>query len=74
MPLWLQHTLVLALVAVALAVVVRQAAGALRLRHGKVGSCCAKGCAATADDARKSSPRSGERIVFLPVESLTRKR
>jgi hypothetical protein len=74
MPLWLQHTLVLALVAVALTVVIRQAVGALRLRHGKLGSCCAKGCAATADGARRSSARPGERIVFLPVESLTRKR
>lgn len=74
MPLWLQHILVLALVAVALTVVVRQAIGALRLRHNKLGSCCAKGCAATAADARKSSAKPGERIVFLPVESLTRKR
>ncbi len=73
MPLWLQHTLVLSLVAIALVVVVRQAVGALRLRHGKIGSCCAKGCAATADDARKTSARPGERIVFLPVESLRRK-
>lgn len=73
MPLWLQHTLVLALVAVALTVVVRQAVGALRLRHNKLGSCCAKGCAA-ADDARKTPAKRGERIVFLPIESLTRKR
>ena len=78
MPLWLQHTLVLALVVVALAVVIRQALGTLRLRHGKIGSCCAKGCggaAADADPARKSAARqTGERIVFLPIESLGRKR
>ena len=74
MALWLQHALVLALVAVALTVVVRQAVGTLRLRHGKIGSCCAKGCGAAADDARKPPGKPGERIVFLPVESLTRKR
>ena len=72
MPLWLQHTLALALVAVALFVVIRQAVGALRLRHGKIGSCCAKGCGAAQADA-KSKP-VGERIVFLPLESLARKK
>ena len=73
MPLWAQHTLVLLLVTVALTVVVRQAVGALRLRHGKIGSCCAKGCGSSAD-AKKSAANAGERIVFLPVESLMRKR
>ena len=64
MPDWAQHILVLAIVAAALFVVVRQVVGALRLRHGKIGSCCAKGC-----DAVKAMP-PGERIVFLPVEAL----
>ena len=66
MPLWTQHILVLALVAAAAFVVIRQVVGALRLKHGKVGSCCTKGCGA-------SQPKpAGERIVFLPVESLKR--
>jgi hypothetical protein len=69
MPLWTQHLLVLALVAFAAFVVIRQAVGTLRLRHGKIGSCCAKGCGAT-----PSKARSAERIVFLPVESLTRRK
>jgi hypothetical protein len=67
MPAWLQHILVLTLVAVAIFVVIRQALGVLRLRHGKLGSCCAKGC----DAAARPKP-SAERIVFLPVESLKR--
>jgi hypothetical protein len=70
MPSWLQHLLVLALVAFALFVVVRQAIGTLRLKGGKVGSCCAKGCAPD-PSAQK---HLGERIVFLPAESLTRRK
>jgi hypothetical protein len=70
MPLWSQHLLVLALVAGAAFVIIRGAIGTLKLRHGKIGSCCAKGCAASA--APKTNP--SERIVFLPAELLTRKR
>lgn len=74
MPLWLQHILVLALVAAALTVIIRQAIGTLRLRHGKIGSCCAKGCGAPENTGKTPAKPAGERIVFLPVESLTRKR
>ena len=70
MPLWTQHLLVLALAAVALFVVIRQAVGTLRLRHGKIGSCCAKGCG-SAQPGGKPKP-AAERIVFLPVESVGR--
>ena len=69
MPLWSQHILVLLMVAGALAVLVRQAVSTLRGRGGKLGSCCAKGC-----DAQRPPHREGERIVFLPVDSLTRSR
>jgi hypothetical protein len=69
MPLWTQHILVLLVVAAALTVLVRQAIATLRGRGGKLGSCCAKGC-----DAQHPPQREGERIVFLPVESLTRSR
>jgi hypothetical protein len=68
MPLWLQHLLVVAIAVAALVVIVRQAIGTLRMRHGKIGSCCAKGCSLA------DKPRAAERIVFLPVESLTRKK
>ncbi len=73
MPLWIQHIIVLALVAVALTVIIRQAIGTLRLRHGKIGSCCAKGCGAAAA-ASKTAANPNERIVFLPVEALRRRR
>ena len=69
MPLWAQHIIVLLAVAAALTVLVRQAIATLRGRGGKLGSCCAKGC-----DAQVAPKREGERIVFLPVESLTRSR
>lgn len=68
MPLWMQHLLVVLLVVLAIIVIVRQAVGTLRLKHGKLGSCCAKGCGQT---QKKSQ---SERIVFLPVESLKRHR
>ena len=68
MPEWAQHILVLAIVAAALFVVVRQAVGALRLKRSKLGSCCATGC-----DAANPTPKpAGERIVFLPAEALRR--
>jgi hypothetical protein len=70
MPLWLQHLLVLIVVALALFVTLRNAVATLRHGTGKFGSCCAKGCGA-ADPSRKSNP--SERIVFLPVESLSRR-
>jgi hypothetical protein len=70
MPLWTQHLLVVALVGFALFVVVRQVVGALRMKHGKIGSCCAKGCGAEQPGANDSKTASPERIVFLPLEAL----
>ena len=69
MPLWLQHTLVLLLVAAAAFVLLRQALSTLRGRGNKLGSCCAKGC-----DPNPKSASAGERIVFLPSDSLIRTR
>jgi hypothetical protein len=68
MPHWVQHILVGLAVAGAAAVLVRQGIASVRGRGGKIGSCCAKGCG---EPARQSD---GERIAFLPVESLTRSR
>ena len=73
MPLWTQHLLVVVLVGFALFVVVRQAVGTLRLKHGKMGSCCAKGCGSEQPASNNSKPASPERIVFLPVEALKRR-
>jgi hypothetical protein len=69
MPVWVQHIFVLLAVAGAAAVLVRQGIASVRGRGGKIGSCCAKGCGG--EPERKAD---GERIVFLPVESLTRSR
>ena len=64
---WLQHLLVLALVATCVAVVGRQLIGTFRMSRGgtKLG-CCAKGCDATVSEA------TNERIVFVPSSSLVR--
>ena len=70
MPLWTQHTLALLIAAGAALVLLRQAVATFRGRGNKLGSCCAKGC----DAQLKSEQFSGERLVFVPVESLTRSR
>ena len=72
MPLWTQHLLVLAIVGFALFVTLRNAVSTLRRGTGKFGSCCAKGCGSS--NANGATKRDGERIVFLPVESLKRRR
>ena len=59
----------LALVAGCLAWVAWQAFRTLRGRRSKVGSCCATGCAPPAEPKKSS-----DRVVFLPVEMLTRRR
>ena len=68
MPLWLQHTLALLIVAGALLVVLRQLLSFFRGRKSRLGSCCAKGC--TPPEAANSK---SERVVFLPVEMLARR-
>ena len=71
MPLWLQHLLVLALVAVCLGAVGWQLVGTFRMKRGaKLGSCCATGC-----QPQPSKPASAkaERIVFIPSSTLTRR-
>ena len=66
MNLWLQHLLVLTVVAGCLGVVARQGFRSLRGKKSRLGACCAKGCDLTAP------PKPGtERIVFLPSDMLT---
>jgi hypothetical protein len=69
MPLLVQHLVVLTLVAACLGYVGWQAARTLYGKKSRLGSCCAKGCATT-----KSTVPAPNRIVFLPVEMLRRKR
>lgn len=71
MPLWLQHLLVLLIVAGCFGFVARQLVRTFRLKKSKLGACCAKGC--DVNEAGKTLPPAGERIVFMPVE-LLRKR
>ena len=69
MPLWTQHALVLLIVATAALILLRHAIASLRGRGGKLGSCCAKGC-----DPAPAAQQPAGRVVFIPVESLTRSR
>ena len=65
MPIWLQHLLVLLLVAACMAVVVGQLVRTFRFKKSKFGACCAKGC----DAFEKAKPT--ERVVFLPSDMLS---
>jgi hypothetical protein len=69
MSILMQHLVVLGLVAACLGYVGWQAARTLYGKKSRLGSCCAKGCAAT-----KSTAPAANKIVFLPVEMLRRKR
>jgi len=69
MAIWLQHLLVLVLVTACVGYVGWQAARSLYGKKSRLGSCCAKGCAAA-----KPAAAATEKIHFLPVEMLRRKR
>ncbi len=68
MSLWLQHVVVLAVVALCVAQVVHQGFRAIWGKASRVGSCCAKGCAPT-----RGGELSREKIHFLPVEVLRKR-
>jgi hypothetical protein len=70
MPVLLQNFIVFLAVGVAFFFLVRQGWRTLAGRRSRLGSCCAKGCAAN----EPTKPSSGERIVFLPAEMLGRKK
>jgi hypothetical protein len=70
MSILLQHILVLVVVTSAVAYVAWHAVRGLTGKSSRVGSCCARGCGQSANP----TPRSTERVVFLPLETLTRKR
>jgi len=74
MPLWIQHLLVLLIVAACVAFVARQMVRTFKLKKSKLGSCCAKGCDAgekQSPDGAKAQP--AERVVFMPVEMLRKR-
>jgi hypothetical protein len=70
MPLWIQHLLVLLLVAACLMFVARQMVRTFRLKKSKLGACCAKGCDAN-DAGKTQAAQPAERVVFMPLEMLT---
>ena len=72
MPVWLQHLLVLALVAACVIVVGRQLIGTFRMTRGgrKLGSCCEKGCE---PNSKLAGAAAAERIVFIPSSTLGRR-
>ena len=71
MSLWLQNLLVLCLVAACVVAVGRQLVGTFRLKKGaKLGICCTKGCEAMQSDTANSTVRT----VFIPADSLVRRR
>ena len=70
MPVWLQHVLVISLALVCVALVVRQLVGTLRGGKSVLGKCCAKGCEPI--EAKKEG--RGERVVFMPVEMLSKRK
>lgn len=72
MAIWLQNLLVFLLVAACGAAVVYQLVQGFRGKKSRIGQCCAKGCAAHEQAAQQKPPEN--RIVFMPVEMLARKR
>ena len=69
MPLWLQNILVLLIVGLCLGAVFYQVIQGLRGRKSRLGSCCAKGCTPP-----PMSAKPVEKVQFLPIEMLSRKR
>ena len=69
MPLWLQHTLAIALAAACVAVLVIGALRTLRGRTSGVGNCCAKGCEST-----PPAGRAAEKVLFIPADALRRRK
>lgn len=69
MPLWFQHLLVLLIVAGCVMAVAWQGVRTMRGKKSRLGSCCASGCPQPAKAAKE-----GEKVAFLPVEMLSRRR
>jgi hypothetical protein len=69
----LQHIFVLLIAGACVAFIARQAFKTLTLRRSKLGACCSKGCDA-GEQTAKTQQATTERVQFLPVEMLSRKR
>lgn len=71
---WLQHLLVLLLVGACFGYVAWQGGKTLFGRKSKLGACCSKGCGEHAPMSSSSDEKKPERVIFLPVEMLTKRR
>jgi hypothetical protein len=69
--MWIQNLIIFLLIAVCLGYVGWHGIQAFRGRKSKLGSCCAKGCSAVADEQMKKPSSS---VQFMPVEMITRNR
>jgi hypothetical protein len=69
MSLLLQHFLVLTIVAVCVGTVGWQGLKGFFGRRSKLGSCCAKGCEPPAP-----TPTPTEKVQFIPVDMLARRK
>jgi hypothetical protein len=71
MTLWVQNLVVIIAVIACAGFLVRGAWNTLSGKRSKLGSCCAKGCAA---HETPNTAKPAERIQFIPVEMLGRKK
>jgi hypothetical protein len=68
--MWIQNLIIFALLTACLAYVGWHGVRAILGRKSKLGSCCARGCSAVAEEQKKPSSS----VQFMPVEMLTRNR
>ena len=73
MSLALQHSLVLVIVGGAFAFVAWQAVRGLLGKSSRVGSCCTRGCGQTLEAQRREAAQP-QRVVFIPSDSLIKRR
>jgi hypothetical protein len=72
MALWLQISIVVLAVTASGAFLARQAWLTLAGKRSRLGSCCSKGCAV--NETTPKTQGTSERVQFLPVEMLGRKK
>jgi hypothetical protein len=73
MPLWTQHLLVIVIVVGAFAFVAWHALRSLSGKSSRVGSCCTRGCSQSVEPKQRETS-SRERVVFIPSDSLIKRR
>jgi hypothetical protein len=69
---WIQISIVILAVGASGAFLVRQAWLTLAGKRSRLGSCCSKGCGA--NETEPKTQGASDRVQFLPVEMLGRKK